>query len=124
VAAAITVTVVAQTTILFNLWIVPVVIGYGPAHALIELPEHFLCDRPSKNVFENTRSITGSWFSRWLTNANNHHVAHHYDSTVPIGNLAKYETLMLSKYEFRHKEQSYPRFYARVLKYLWTGQNV
>lgn len=118
---AVLASLVVQTTILIDIWVLPLLFGYGPAHALIELPEHFLCDRPSTDVFANTRHIAGSWFSRWLTNANNHHVGHHYDQTLPMANLAEFEAILLSKHEFKHKEKSYPRFYAHVFRFLWNG---
>ena len=55
----ITLSIILQSRVIIDLWLIPVLLGYGPAHALIELPEHFLCDHPTENVFASTRSVKG-----------------------------------------------------------------
>ncbi len=73
-------------SLLLRLWVLPLVAAL-PIHFLIELPEHILCDTSSTDVLENSRSITGSWFSTWFTNGNNLHVEHHAAMVVPLSRL-------------------------------------
>ncbi len=68
-------------------WLLPLVLVAGPIHSLIELPEHYGCSRDSKNVFENTRSITSTRLMTWFTNGNNYHVEHHLYPSLPIDSL-------------------------------------
>lgn len=111
-----------RSTLVLELWLVPLLVGYGPFHALIELPEHFLCARPTGDVFENTRSIRAGWFGRWLTNNNGNHVGHHYDPLVPLEKVPQLESLLMNSRPFDHYEETYPRYYWDVARFLWTGE--
>lgn len=94
-----------------KLWFIPLVIG-EVAHFMIEMPEHIFCDRSKPDVFENTRTIKGSWFSFWLTNGNNFHVEHHARMGAPINKLPRlHEELapMIKNYKL-----SYLSFYREV----------
>jgi fatty acid desaturase len=111
-----------QTTLLLDLWLVPVFIGWGPAHSLIETTEHWHCDVPNPDVFRNTRSLRAGLFARWYTNYNSCHVGHHHDMSVPADRLPSYEAELAASNEFRHLEESYPAFYGRFLWHLWAGR--
>jgi len=111
-----------RSTAAMHLWLVPLLVGYGPAHALIELPEHFLCARPTDDVFENTRSIRAGWLGRWYTNNNGNHVGHHYDALVPLQKTPLLERMLAERRPFDHFEETYPRYYLGVLRFLWTGR--
>lgn len=111
-----------HTTAPLMLWIIPLLIGWGPVHSLVELTEHWDCDIPNADVFHNTRSLQATLFARWFTNFNNCHVGHHHDMSVPADNLPAYEKALAASNEFRHIEDSYPRFYLRFLRQLWTGR--
>lgn len=95
------------------LWLLPLLVAV-PAHFLVELPEHVLCDNWSTDVLLNTRSITGSRFSTWFTNGNNLHIEHHAAMVVPINRLRERHstTLELAK----HTSRTYPKFYWAVIK--------
>ncbi len=112
-----------QSTMLLNLWIIPVLLGWGPAHSLIETTEHWHCDVPNPNVFQNTRSLKAGFFARWYTNFNNCHVGHHYDMSVPAQNLPALEARIMQTNEIVHLEESYPAFYVRFFKHVWRGNS-
>lgn len=118
---AVAVSVSLRTTILIDLWLAPVLIGWGPAQSLIETTEHWHCDVPNVDVFQNTRSLKAGVFARWYTNFNNCHVGHHHDMSVPIDMLPAYEALLAETENFRHLEESYPTFYRRFFRYVWNG---
>jgi fatty acid desaturase len=110
-----------HTLLLFDLWLLPLLIAWGPAHALIELPEHWGCERPNANVFLNTRSIGACWLTRWYTNNNCNHVGHHHDMTIPMGRLPAYEKQLMRSKTFSYYENSYADFYLEFLASLWRG---
>jgi fatty acid desaturase len=121
---AVTASIVFRTSLVLELWLVPLLIGYGPFHALIELPEHFLCDRPSGNVFDNTRSIKAGLFGRWLTNNNGNHIGHHLDPMVPLQKAPALEAVLKRDQEFKYYDAGYPRYYWGVARFLWTGSRL
>jgi fatty acid desaturase len=105
-----------------NLWFFPLVLVWAPVHALVELPEHWYCERGTRNVIQNTRSIRAGAFARWFTNGNCYHVGHHFDPRVAIERLPEFEAYLRGKLgSFDHEEQSYFRFYASFLGRLWSG---
>lgn len=114
---------VFQTYIIVSLWLIPLVIAWAPIHALVELPEHWRCDRPEADVFRNTRSIRASSFARWYTNNNCNHVGHHYDMSIPLEKLPRFEKVLGLAHRFGYHEDSYRSFYARFFYYLWTGKD-
>jgi fatty acid desaturase len=69
-------------------WLVPMAVVGMPAHALIELPEHFRCDTETQDVLENSRTITSNFFMAWLANTNNFHVEHHLMPNLPFRRLS------------------------------------
>ncbi|MEU6628811.1 fatty acid desaturase [Streptomyces parvus] len=95
------------------LWLIPLLVSI-PIHFLLELPEHVLCDTDSTDVLRNTRTISGSWFSRWFTNGNNFHVEHHAAMVVPINRLR--ERHPLARELAVHTEHSYVTFFLKVAK--------
>lgn len=113
VAAGVLLCVAGQGRAVLLLWVVPVLISV-PVHFLLELPEHVLCDNDSSDVLLNTRTIGGSRFSRWFTNGNNFHVEHHAAMVVPINRLPGRHPV--ARRWAKHKEDSYPRFYLRILR--------
>lgn len=103
------------------LWLLPLLIGI-PIHFLIELPEHVMCDTTTTETLRNTRSITGSWFSTWLTNGNNLHIEHHLSMTVPLPRLrAHHRTVQ------RHADvvdRSYFTFYRDLVRGMSTTREL
>jgi fatty acid desaturase len=113
---------VFNTTIFISLWLVPLLIGWAPIHALVELPEHWHCARPEANVFLNTRSIDASSLTRWFTNNNCNHVGHHLDMSIPLEKLPLFEKALARNYNFQHQEASYAAFYLRFFSFIWKGE--
>jgi fatty acid desaturase len=111
-----TISIMIGNPIVITLWLIPLLIA-EPIHFLIELPEHVLCDRTSRNVFRNTRTVKGSWFSFWLTNGNNFHTEHHYRMGVPINKLSSVHDAI--RPSLIHYCDSYPQFYLKVLRHAW-----
>ncbi|HEX3143828.1 MAG TPA: fatty acid desaturase [Pyrinomonadaceae bacterium] len=118
---AVVVTITFETNLVIQLWLIPMIIGWAPIHALIELPEHWNCETSSRNARLNTRSIRASWLMRWFVNHNCNHVGHHMDLNVATERLPDYEAVLMNEEPFKYFEQSYPRFYFRFFRYLLTG---
>lgn len=115
VLAAVAVTVLTASPLVALAWLVPVLVMSEPAHFLIEMPEHFgLNTQTNPDVLANTRTIEAGRFSRWFTNCNNLHTAHHYHQGIPMVNVPKLNELVKSRYEA--VETSYPSFYWKVIK--------
>ena len=118
---AVVFTIAFRTDLIIQLWLIPMVIGWAPIHALIELPEHWKCETWSTNARLNTRSIRASWLARWFVNNNCNHVGHHFDLSVAMERLPDYEVHLINEEPFKYFEESYPRFYFRFFRYLLTG---
>ncbi len=72
-------------------WIASNIIITGPIHFLIEIPEHYSCDKLSLDKTKNTRSIISpSLLLKWFTNWNNYHSEHHMYPKVLPEELHKY----------------------------------
>lgn len=110
----------SRTPLVLTLWLIPLVFA-EPVHFAIELPEHIFCDRTSREVFKNTRSIKGSWFSYWLTNGNNFHVEHHYRMAAPINRLPALHEECAPRLE--HYNATYWSFYGKVLRCAWAARH-
>jgi fatty acid desaturase len=118
---AVVVTIAFYTDLVIQLWLVPMIIGWAPIHALIELPEHWKCETSSEDARLSTRSIRASWLTRWYVNNNCNHVGHHVDLSVAMERLPNYEVQLMNEEPFKYFEESYPRFYFRFFRYLVTG---
>lgn len=120
IAVAAAWSVAAGTTVLVRVWLVPMLL-WAPIHAMIELPEHVLCDHPAEDEHRNTRSIRAGWFMRWFTNWNCCHVGHHTDMRVPMHRLPEWERALEGRAPLVHTQPSYSMFYLRFVRYLLTG---
>ncbi len=121
-AIAALISVGLRTNVIVQLWLIPMIIGWAPIHALIELPEHWKCETSSTNPRLNTRSIRAGKLTRWYVNNNCNHIGHHYDLSVAMERLPHYETQLMTEAAFTHFEQSYPKFYFRFFRYIFTGK--
>ena len=119
---AVVFTIAFRTDLVIQLWLIPMIIGWAPIHAMIELPEHWKCETWSPEARLNTRSIRASWLARWYVNNNCNHIGHHVDLSVAMERLPEYELRLMNAEPFKHFEQSYPRFYFRFFRYLLTGK--
>lgn len=118
-AAMIVLTVVFKTFIFLKLWLIPLLVGV-PAHALIELPEHFGCDgRKTTDVLKNTRTIKAGKLAIWFTNGNNYHVEHHWLPSVPNDKFKELHVVI--RPGVQHLESSYWSFYRGFFRYLIRG---
>ncbi|MEH2395697.1 MAG: fatty acid desaturase [Nostoc sp.] len=106
-----------QTSIFLNIWLIPLLLSAGPAHALIELPEHLGCDNKTTNLFKNTRTIRTSKFLNWYVNGNNFHVEHHINPSWSINKLSELHNQFAL--EIEHLEPSYSAFYRKFLSNLF-----
>jgi fatty acid desaturase len=96
------------------LWVLPALVVGEVTHILIELPEHYAVDTLSSNPLVNTRSITGSFFSYWLTNGNNFHVEHHLYPHLSIDQLPLVHRSIRA--EIEALDPTYWAFFKKVLK--------
>lgn len=95
-------------------WLVPLILAAGPIHALVELPEHYGCDKTTPNVFRNTRSIKSNWFMTWFTNGNNFHVEHHAVAGLPMEQLRSLHNNIKDRIEVYNN--TYTGFYVSVIR--------
>jgi len=107
-----------QTFIFVKLWLIPLLVGV-PAHALIELPEHFGCNGQTTDVLKNTRTIKCSKFANWYTDGNNYHVEHHWMPAVPNDKFVELHRFV--EPQILHLESSYWSFYGQFLSHLIRG---
>jgi fatty acid desaturase len=121
-ALALTASIAFRTDLVIQLWLIPMIIGWAPIHALIELPEHWKCETSSSDPRLNTRSIRAGKLARWYVNNNCNHIGHHYDISVAMERLPDYESRLMTEEPFKYFEESYPRFYFRFFRYLLTGR--
>lgn len=120
-AAAVLASLATGTWAVVTFWLLPLLIGYGPAHALIELPEHFGCDHPTDDVRANTRTVHAGRFARWLTNGNNFHVLHHEYPNVSVDALLALQAQRDAAGGQKFVSVSYPAYFRELLAYIWTG---
>lgn len=73
-------------------------------HTLVELPEHWDCDKTS-SVFENTRTVRAGWLATWFTNGNNFHVEHHLAPALRPEALRAFHLRIASR--IAHQNDSY-----------------
>lgn len=104
-------TVLAGSTLLLWLWLVPLAVT-SPVHALIELPEHYRCDVLTTDVLANTRTIRSNRFAAWFTNSNNFHVEHHLMPSMPIDQLVAVHDVLAGRH--RHYHQTYWDFFRSL----------
>ncbi|MCF3178965.1 fatty acid desaturase [Streptomyces polychromogenes] len=112
--AAVAASVAGYGTLVLELWVLPLLLVATPMHFLVELPEHINCENDTTDVLRNTRSISGSRFSTWLTNGNNLHVEHHAAMTVPINRLRERHDEVKEFAKF--VDHSYWSFYRAVAR--------
>jgi fatty acid desaturase len=94
------------------IWFASLLLVASPLHAIIELPEHHLCDRSSTSVFHNTRTIRSNRFMSWLTNNNNFHMEHHLWPNVPVHRVHRLHDRYLGMAQ--HVEAGYLDFLRRA----------
>jgi len=119
---AVTISIAFRTDLVIQLWLIPMIIGWAPIHALIELPEHWKCETSSTDPRLNTRSIRAGWIARWYVNNNCNHVGHHHDISIAMEQLPDYESRLIDQEPFKYFEESYTRFYLRFFRYLLLGK--
>jgi fatty acid desaturase len=113
--AAVAFTLVTGDFTIFFAWVLPALLVSEPAHFLIELPEHFgLNTQTNDDGFTNTRTVVGSPLSRWYTNFNNLHTAHHLAPTVPLAHIRQLTAMSADRLVV--VERSYWSFYRAVFR--------
>lgn len=94
-------------------WLLPLVVVAAPAHALIELPEHFRCDTLDRSPFTNTRTIRSNRLLTWYTNGNNYHVEHHLMPNLAIERLPDLHTEVRDR--LRHYHSGYFAYFKSLI---------
>lgn len=125
-SAAIVGSVMAGSLLVVAAWAVPALLIAEPTHFLIELPEHFgLNSQTDPNVLTNTRTVRAGRVSRWFTNGNDLHTAHHFHQGIPMARVPELHALIEGR--IATIERSYWAFYRKVLsgelKYLDPSEN-
>jgi fatty acid desaturase len=115
-AAAVAVSIAFRTPILVYLWLVPLLTAI-PAHALIELPEHWGQNHGTLDVASNTRTVAAGGFGCWYTNGNNYHIEHHWLPGVPNDRFPELHRLIADQIA----SETYPIFYRRFFLELYRN---
>jgi len=121
-ATAIAVSLYFRTALLLEIWLVPLLFAV-PAHALIELPEHWGRDHGVRDVRKNTRTIGASRFAYWYTNGNNYHIEHHWLPSVPNDRLAALHQRIAADIEIDSYPSFYRRFFAELFRNTFPPRN-
>jgi fatty acid desaturase len=116
IIAATAYSIAFRSTALLEIWFAPLLIGI-PAHALIELPEHWGREHGTLDVRVNTRTIRTGPFGYWYTNGNNYHIEHHWLPAVPNDRLAYLHSTIEDNIEI----DTYPAFFKRFLAELYRN---
>lgn len=114
--AAAAVSVWFHTLLVIYLWLVPLLFAI-PAHALVELPEHWGRDHDTLDVAANTRTIRAGLFGYWYTNGNNFHIEHHWLPAVPNDRFPELHGTIGEQIE----TETYPAFYKRFFLELYRN---
>ncbi len=107
-----------ENPIFIWLWLLPLIWAEA-THFLIELPEHFGLPEENPDPYTNTRSVTGSWFSRWLTNWNNYHIEHHKHPAAAMPHLTALHQATLERMRSGQPVEVYRgyfKFYADIIR--------
>ncbi|MFD9721151.1 fatty acid desaturase family protein [Streptomyces sp. NPDC059076] len=102
IVGAVVVSIAMGSLFIVWFWLVPLVFVAAPAHAAIELPEHYRCETDTTDVFRNTRTIRSNWLMAWYTNGNNFHVEHHLMPSMPIVRLGALHEVIAEREVYRH----------------------
>jgi fatty acid desaturase len=121
ILAAVAYTVAFRSFALVEIWFVPLLFGI-PAHALIELPEHWGRDHGSLDVRNNTRTIRTGVFGYWYTNGNNYHIEHHWLPAVPNDKLAYLHSTIDQEIEIDTYPAFFKRFFAELYRNTFTSK--
>ena len=116
IAAAVACSIAFRTMALLEIWFVPLLFAI-PAHALIELPEHWGRDHGTLDVRLNTRTIRSGAFGYWYTNGNNYHIEHHWLPAVPNDRLPYLHSTIVQEIEI----DTYPAFFKRFFAELYRN---
>jgi len=108
VAAAVALSIAFETLVLVEIWLIPLLFAI-PAHALVELPEHWGRDHASPDLRANTRTIAAGRLGAWFTNGNNYHIEHHWLPSVPNDRFPELHRTIAAEVE----AETYPAFYRR-----------
>jgi fatty acid desaturase len=103
--------------IVVRLCVLPLVVAI-PCHVLIELPEHWGCQR-TRDVMANTRTIRASKIAVWFTNGNNYHVEHHLCAGMPNDSLPDIHAVIRENIAYRNT--SYWQFYWEFSWSFWKN---
>ena len=96
-----------------SLWVIALMLVATPVHALIEMPEHYGCERDSRDTLHNTRSMPSNRVMQWFTNGNNFHVEHHRYPNIPLQNARLVYHVLTPGH--RYNEPGYRAFYRKLM---------
>jgi fatty acid desaturase len=104
--------VVAGSTLLLWLWIVPILLGQPFLRAYL-LAEHARCPHVA-NMLENTRTTYTTRIVRFLAWNMPYHAEHHSYPTVPFHKLP--ELHQIAREHLRQTENGYGRFHQKFVQ--------
>lgn len=116
IGAGVALSVIFRSTLFLEVWAIPLLFAI-PAHALIELPEHWGREHETLDVRENTRTIRTGPIGYWYTNGNNYHIEHHWLPSVPNDKLVDLHRRIEPNIEI----DTYPAFFKRFLGELYRN---
>jgi fatty acid desaturase len=111
--------VLAQSTLLLWLWVLPMLIGYGFLRPYL-LSEHTGCAQTSA-LLENTRTTHTNAWVRWFAWNMPFHTEHHAYPGVPFHALPALHVMMAD--HLMHTSQGYIAAWRAVRRFLLSGSN-
>lgn len=117
VLAAVALSFLWQTWLFALVWLLPLAVA-SVINFHIQLPEHYQCETAAKDAMRNSRTIEAGRFAAWYVNSNNLHTSHHWIPTAPIRQLREIDAAVRPYIETAG--ETYPAFYARFYRQLWT----
>ncbi|BBH54555.1 fatty acid desaturase family protein [Fluviispira sanaruensis] len=80
---------------------------------VFSLPEHYKCEKFSKDIRTNTRSVSSNFLVRFFMWNANYHSEHHAFPRIPANNLGKLENVIPKNYF--NTDTSYIYFHYKVI---------
>lgn len=117
---AIIYTITTGSLLILKIWFIPWLLFGEFFHFIIEIPEHLGCNKKTKDVLKNTRTIKAGRLMSFITNYNNFHVEHHLYPKVAFHKLRQVNRNIGEKIE--NVEDSYLGFYNKMFKELFSGK--
>ena len=112
------VALVLYPQVVFDIWILPLLIACAFWFPLLTLPEHYGCN-PADKYFGNTRTTVSNSIVRLFFWNANYHAEHHLYPSVPFYNIPKLH--QHTKHKIINISPSYLLWHIALIRYLYAN---